>query len=100
MQIKYLNMCNFRENRTKVNITFNNNETITYMQLKSWEFEQSLSNGSLSDNVTTINIVINVSLVKKMLNILILILIQICRFWVKNYKPLINTGYSFLQTTI
>ncbi|KAF0773021.1 protein croquemort-like [Aphis craccivora] len=50
----------FKENRTKVNITFNNNETITYMQLKSWEFEQSLSNGSLSDNVTTINIVINI----------------------------------------
>lgn len=95
-------MCNFRENRTKVNITFNNNETITYMQLKSWEFEQSLSNGSLSDNVTTINIVINVSLVEKMLNNLIFYNIDsnLCRFWVKNYKPLINTGYSFLQTTI
>jgi len=58
-----------RENRTKVNVTFNNNETVTYMQLKSWKFDQSLSNGSLSDNVTTINIVVNVSFVVKMLNI-------------------------------
>lgn len=63
-------MCNVRENRTKVNVTFNNNETVTYMQLKSWKFDQSLSNGSLSDNVTTINIVVNVSFVVKMLNIL------------------------------
>jgi len=58
-------MYNFRENRTKVNVTFNSNETITYMQLKSWEFDQSLSNGSLSDNVTTINIVVNVSSIAK-----------------------------------
>lgn len=56
-------MSNFRENRTKVNTTFNNNNTITYMQLKSWQFDQTLSNGSLSDRVTTINIVLKVSVV-------------------------------------
>lgn len=56
----------FRENRTKVNITFNNNNnTITYMQLKSWQFDLTLSNGSLSDQVTTINIVLNVNIITK-----------------------------------
>lgn len=65
-------MYNFRENRTKVNVTFNNNETVTYMQLKNWKFDQSLSNGSLSDHVTTINIVVNVSFVVKMSNIFII----------------------------
>lgn len=33
------------------------------MQLKSWQFEPSLSNGSLSDQVTTINIILNVNLI-------------------------------------
>jgi len=65
-------MYNFRENRTKVNVTFNSNETVTYMQLKSWKFDQSLSNGSLSDHVTTINIVVNVSFIVNMLNISII----------------------------
>lgn len=39
----------------------NNNNTITYMQLKSWHFEPTLSNGSLHDKITTVNIVLNVS---------------------------------------
>lgn len=64
-------MYNYRENRTKVNMTFNNNDTITYMQLKRWEFDQTLSNGSLSDQVTTINIVLNVRLKAQTLNIFI-----------------------------
>lgn len=33
------------------------------MQLKSWKFDKTLSNGSLSDQVTTINIVLNVKLI-------------------------------------
>lgn len=53
----------FRENRTKVNMVFNNNNTITYMQLKGWHFDPALSNGSLYDQVTTVNIVLNVSLI-------------------------------------
>ncbi|XP_050549016.1 protein croquemort-like isoform X2 [Daktulosphaira vitifoliae] len=50
----------FIENRVKVNQTFNDNSTITYMQMKSWHFQPSLSNGSLSDKVITINIVLSV----------------------------------------
>lgn len=33
------------------------------MQLKSWQFDPTLSNGSLSDQVTTINIILNVNLI-------------------------------------
>jgi len=50
----------FKENRTKVNPIFNNNDTITYMQLKSWQFDGTLSNGSLCDRVTTVNIILNI----------------------------------------
>lgn len=53
----------FRENRTKVNMIFNSNNTVTYMQLKSWQFDPDLSNGSLSDQVTTINIILNVNFI-------------------------------------
>lgn len=60
-KIKYV--FDFRENRSKVNVTFNSNNTVTYMQLKSWKFDPSLSNGSLSDQVTTINIILTVNLI-------------------------------------
>lgn len=59
----YINIFDFRENRTKVNTIFNNNGTITYMQLKSWYFDPTLSKGSLSDQVTTVNIILNVSFI-------------------------------------
>lgn len=53
-------MFDFRENRTKVNTIFNKNDTITYMQLKSWHFDPTLSKGLLSDQITTVNIILNV----------------------------------------
>ncbi|VVC41559.1 CD36 family [Cinara cedri] len=50
----------FKEYHTKVNTTFNHNNTITYKQFKSWKYDRIISNGSLSDEVTTINVVLNI----------------------------------------
>ncbi|KAK3923344.1 Protein peste [Frankliniella fusca] len=48
----------FRETKEKVNITWNaNNGTISFRQLRRWYFDAENSNGTLSDNVTTINVV-------------------------------------------
>ncbi|XP_072939023.1 protein croquemort-like [Epargyreus clarus] len=46
----------FREYHTKENITWNdNNSTVTYYNKRSWQFQPQLSNGSLSDPITSIN---------------------------------------------
>nr|CAD7605787.1 unnamed protein product [Timema genevievae] len=45
----------FREHHVRVNMTWNNNATVTFRQIRTWKFVQERSNGTLSDNVTTIN---------------------------------------------
>ncbi|PSN44142.1 Protein peste [Blattella germanica] len=40
----------------KVNITWNENNTVTYKQLKRWYFDPENSKGSLEDNVTMLNV--------------------------------------------
>lgn len=47
----------FSEVDSKVQQTWNKNGTITYQRKRVWHFEESMSNGSLSDNVTNINAV-------------------------------------------
>jgi hypothetical protein len=41
----------------KVDIVWNTNHTVTYRQVRHWYFDHENSNGSLSDNVTILNIV-------------------------------------------
>ncbi|XP_012221214.1 protein croquemort-like isoform X3 [Linepithema humile] len=45
----------FREIDYKVNQVWNDNGTVTFQRRKVWFFEESLSNGSLSDQVTNLN---------------------------------------------
>nr|CAD7203608.1 unnamed protein product [Timema douglasi] len=45
----------FREHHVRVNLTWNNNATVTFRQIRTWKFVPERSNGTLSDNVTTIN---------------------------------------------
>ncbi|XP_011866286.1 PREDICTED: protein croquemort-like isoform X2 [Vollenhovia emeryi] len=45
----------FREIDYKVNITWNDNGTVTFLRKKVWFFEESLSNGSLTDEITNLN---------------------------------------------
>ncbi len=50
----------FREYYNRTNITLNDNGTITYQQLRRWEFLADLSNGSLDDEITHLNVISNV----------------------------------------
>ncbi|XP_035216630.1 protein croquemort-like isoform X1 [Stegodyphus dumicola] len=46
----------FREAREKVNITWNNNGTVSYKQIKRWYYQPDRTNGSLYDVITTLNV--------------------------------------------
>lgn len=47
----------FREHRVKVIKEWNdNNSTITFLQNRTWFFEPEMSNGSLEDLITTVNV--------------------------------------------
>ncbi|XP_032665362.1 protein croquemort-like isoform X2 [Odontomachus brunneus] len=45
----------FREIDYKVNKVWNDNGTVTFQRRKEWYFDESLSNGSLSDKITNLN---------------------------------------------
>ncbi|XP_018568082.1 protein peste-like isoform X2 [Anoplophora glabripennis] len=45
----------FSETKEKSSVIWNDNGTVTYKNLKKWYFEASLSNGSLTDTVTSID---------------------------------------------
>ncbi|XP_063236007.1 protein peste-like isoform X2 [Bacillus rossius redtenbacheri] len=47
----------FNELEEKVNVTWNDNHTISYQQRRTWFFDAERSNGSLADNITTLNVV-------------------------------------------
>ncbi|XP_067010074.2 protein croquemort [Anabrus simplex] len=47
----------FTEVHEKVNLTWNPNNTISYKQIRRWYFDAERSNGSLDDEVTTLNVV-------------------------------------------
>ncbi|KAL1463108.1 hypothetical protein WDU94_014895 [Cyamophila willieti] len=47
----------FREVHEKLNLTWNANGTVSYWQRRTWYFEPSLSNGSLTDVITSVNVV-------------------------------------------
>ncbi|XP_063242448.1 protein peste-like isoform X1 [Bacillus rossius redtenbacheri] len=48
----------FTEHHEKVNITWNPNNTVSYRQIRRWQFDPSNSNGSLSDQVTTVDLLV------------------------------------------
>jgi CD36 family len=47
----------FLENHHKTNISFNDDSTVDFYQVKTWEFRPEMSNGSLDDEIYTINII-------------------------------------------
>jgi hypothetical protein len=38
-------------------MTWNANRTVTYQQIRRWHFDTENSNGTLKDNITTLNVV-------------------------------------------
>lgn len=45
----------YSEHHTKVNLTWNENDTVTFQQIRRWNFVPERSNGTLRDDVTNIN---------------------------------------------
>ncbi|XP_060532200.1 protein croquemort isoform X2 [Cylas formicarius] len=45
----------YYEHHIRQNVTFNNNDTVTYKTQRIWKFQQDMSTGSLDDNITTLN---------------------------------------------
>ncbi|XP_023934291.1 protein croquemort isoform X2 [Bicyclus anynana] len=58
IELKEMGPYVFREINQKVNITWNHNGTVTFRNQRFWYFKPELSNGSLSDNITSINPII------------------------------------------
>ncbi|XP_046644993.1 protein croquemort-like isoform X2 [Daphnia pulicaria] len=46
----------FKESHHRVNIQPHDNYTMTYQQRRVWHFVEELSNGTLADNITTLNV--------------------------------------------
>lgn len=54
----------FLEEHIRVNVTFHPvNGTVSYDQIRTYHFVPEMSNGTLSDNVTSINVVAAVSII-------------------------------------
>ena len=55
LRLKQLGPYVFLEKHEKTNISFNNDATVDFNQIKTWFFDQSLSNGTLEDEIYTLN---------------------------------------------
>lgn len=54
----------FSEQHTRVNVTIHpKNGTVTFDQIRTWHFMPEMSNGTLDDKVTNVNVVAAVSCV-------------------------------------
>ncbi|KAL0269250.1 UNVERIFIED_CONTAM: hypothetical protein PYX00_007054 [Menopon gallinae] len=97
----------FRENHEKVNLTWNNNGTVSYRVIKRWYFEPEMTNGSLSDLITSVNVVAaSAAYMAKDANRFFLIPISMMLrttgqeiWWTKNVSELLFEGFvNPLQT--
>ncbi|XP_064640909.1 lysosome membrane protein 2-like [Lineus longissimus] len=68
----------YRESREKVNITHNGNGTVSYEEIKTYNFVREMSVGDDSDNFTTVNIPL-------------LTLVEALRFETKVFQDLVST---------
>lgn len=54
----------FQEDHVRVNVTFHpENGTVSFDQIRTWHFLPEMSNGTLEDKVTNINVVAAVSII-------------------------------------
>ncbi|XP_060529969.1 uncharacterized protein LOC132704160 [Cylas formicarius] len=54
-KLQQLGPYSFNETKEKVNVTWNSNNTVSFMHLKRWYFDPKKSNGSLYDAVVSLN---------------------------------------------
>lgn len=79
----------FSEHHTKVNMTWNPNDTVTFQQIRRWHFVPERSNGTLRDAVTNINtIAVTVEYMIRHMNPMVQIIVDAL---VKSMEPLFVT---------
>lgn len=69
----------FLEHHKRVNMTWNPNDTITFMQERRWYFQEDLSNGTLDDKITNLNVIATTA-----------------AYTARNFPALIKEGLNFL----
>lgn len=50
----------FLERYNQTNVTQNTNGTITFNQIRTWQFMPEMSNGSMDDEITNLNVISSV----------------------------------------
>jgi len=79
----------FSEHHTKVNITWNENDTVAFQQIRKWHFVPERSNGTLRDDVTNINaIAVTVEYMIRNMNPMVQLIVDAL---VKSVEPLFVT---------
>ncbi|XP_023716223.1 protein croquemort isoform X2 [Cryptotermes secundus] len=79
----------FSEHHTKVNIVWNDNNTVTFQQVRRWHFDPERSNGTLRDEITNINVIaVTVEYMIRHFNPVVQIIVDTL---VKNLEPLFVT---------
>ncbi len=81
-QLEEVGPYTFLEKREKTNITFNENGTVSYEQIRSWHFVKEKSNGSLSDLIVHLNVAV------------VSIGYSVKRKWDKNALPFFNDTFT------
>ena len=56
-KFRFFTFFDFSEKHIRTNITWHNNGTVTFNQKRIWHFDHERSNGSLSDEVTNLNVI-------------------------------------------
>lgn len=77
----------FLEKHTRVNVSFHpENDTVSFGQIRTWHFVPEMSNGTMSDNVTNVNVVAAVRFKRSIFH-------RISNF--TNFKWIINIIWHF-----
>lgn len=89
----------FLENHQRTNITWNDNGTVTYNQIRTWQFQPDLSNGTLDDEITTLNVISAVgSFVPFMrIGLILFLFLQTVAYAVRHGDALMKLGVNLIM---
>lgn len=93
----------FLEDKEKVNIKWNQNDSVTFNQLRYWYFDEENSPSNLTDIITTINVV---SLVSNFFFVILTVKLHVTKLYqsaahkVKNWSYLLKKGLSATLSTL
>lgn len=74
----------FREHHSRVNVKYNDNNTVNFNTIRTWHIVPEKTKGSLDDNITTVNAI---ALVSNLLSFMMPIVV--------NYPKIFSRKYNF-----